>query len=293
MKTLYDIYNIDECGEISSTPANTMGMGNPMPAGDGQLGSEPLMPTAKTKTEKKQKRKTADNVKEGAIEEGILDDNAIEESILSDMEVTFEKGDTVVEFAEWYVTNLLAFYNKYDKSELLSNAIGMIGIENNDTVVIDVSKDKSNIGDSLVIKNPNIPRNIKTIKFINANKKIATNVYVMSYVGNISKINIEVYKDNGKSFGDIDFKAGKTAGQHLMLGKITCDTLDIGFRGDSLSINNDSVILDLSLKHAYNLTNFYGKLSHLSKFSACKLLIQRQLSEAGILPWGVKLEIYG
>lgn len=283
MKTLYDIYAIENCGAGCSTPANTVGMGNPMPAGDGQLGSEPLMPTAKTKTEKKQKRKTADNVKKDAIEEGILDD----------IEVTFEKGDTVVEFAEWYVTNLLAYYNKFDKSELLNNAIGMIGIENNDTVVIDVSKDKSNIGDSLVIKNPNIPRNIKTIKFINANKKIATNIYVISYVGNLSKINIEVYKDNGKSFGDIDLKAGKTAGQHLMLGKITCDTLDVGFRGDSLSINNDSVILDLSLKHAYNLTNFYGKLSHLSKFSACKLLIQRQLSEAGILPWGVKLEIYG
>lgn len=293
MRTLYDIYAIENCGAICSTPTNTMGMGNPIPAGDGQLGSEPIIPTAKTKTEKKQKHKTTDNVKEGAIEEGILDDNAIEESILSDMEVTFEKGDAVIEFAEWYVTNLLAYYNKFDKSELVNNLLGMISIENNNTVIIDVSKDKSNIGDSLVIKNSNIPRNIKTIKFINANKKVAANIYVMSYVCNLSKINIEVYVDDGKSFGNIIFKARKNAGQHLMLGKITCDMLDVDFHGDSLSINNDSVILDLSLKHACHLTNFYGKLSHLSKFSACKLLIQRQLSEAGILPWGVKLEIHG
>ena len=283
MRTLYDVYNIDECGEIASTPANTIGMGNPMLPTAEEPGTEPIIPTAKTKTEKKQKKQK--------VKERILSDNGIKEGILSDMEDTLQAGDDIVEFADWYATNLLAYYNKFDKSELMANLIGMISIENKDTVVIDVSKDKSTIGDSLIIKNPNIPGKIKTLKYINANKKVATNVHVLSYVGNIANINIEVYNDNGKSYGDINLKANKSAGQYLMLGKITCDTLLIDFGGDSLSINNDSIILELSLREAKNLTNLYAKLPHITSATVCKKLIQRQLSEAGIWPWGVKLDI--
>ena len=276
MKNLYDIYAIEDCG-IGATPSNTIGMGNPMPAGDGQLGSEPLMPTAKAKTEKKQKHKSKD------VKEGILDD----------MEVSMKAGDDLVEFADWYVTNLLVYYTKFNKSELINNLLGMISIENKDTVVIDVSKDKCTIGDSLIIKNPNIPGKIKTLKYINANKRVSTSVYVLSYVGNLANINIEVYRDNGKSFGDLAVKVNKSGGQHVMLGKITCDCLDFEFRGDSLSINNDSIILELKLKHSYNLTNIYTKLYNVTKASVCKNLIQRQLCEAGIWPWGIKLDIYG
>lgn len=275
MRTLYDVYNIDECGGISSTPANTMGMGNPMPAGDGQLGSEPLMPTAKTKTEKKQKRKSKD-VKEG---------------ILADMDNTLQVGDDVVEFANWYADNLLTYFAKYTKTEVLNALINMISFENKNTVVLDISKDETNICDSLIVKNPNIPRNVKTIKYINARNKLSTGIFVGLYVGNVANINIEVYADNGKSYGDIELHAHKGTGQHLMLGKLTCDLLSIAFNGDSLSINNDSIILALSLRDAKNLTNLYTKLPHIISATVCKKLIQRQLSEAGIWPWGVKLDI--
>lgn len=276
MRTLYDVYNIDECGEISSTPANTMGMGNPMLPTAEEPGTEPIIPTAKTKTEKKQKRKK------------------IEEGILADMDDTLQAGDDLVEFVDWYATNLLVYYKRLDKSDLMANLLNMISLENKDTVVIDVSKDKSDSSSSMIIKNPNIPGKIKTLKYINANKiKASTNVYVLSYVGNLANINIEVYRDNGKSFGDLTIKVDKSGGQHAMLGKITCDCFDFEFPGDSLSINNDSIILELNLQHAYKLTNLYTKLHNITKASACKTLIQRQLCEAGIWPWGIKLDIYG
>ena len=277
MKNLYDIYAIEDCG-IGATPSNTIGIGNPMPASDGQLGSEPLMPTAKTKTEKKQKHKSKD------VKEGILDD----------MEVSMKAGDDLVEFVDWYATNLLVYYKRLDKSDLMANLLNMISFENKDTVVIDVSKDKSDSSSSMIIKNPNIPGKVKTLKYINANKtKASTNMYILSYVGNLANINIEVYRDNGKSFGDLTIKVDKSGGQHIMLGKLTCDCLDVECWGDSLSINNDSIILELKLQHAYNLTNLYTKLHNVTKASVPKTLIQRQLCEAGIWPWGIKLDIYG
>lgn len=56
--------------EIAATPGNTMGMGNPIPAGvNGNIGSEPI-PTAKAKKQRKKK----------SIKESLLDD---EEDIIS------------------------------------------------------------------------------------------------------------------------------------------------------------------------------------------------------------------
>jgi hypothetical protein len=64
-----------------ATPGNTMGMGNPMPPMDGEVGSEPIC-TAKCKKEKKKK---------------------IKESLLDDEEV-MKKGEGLIElqkFARW------------------------------------------------------------------------------------------------------------------------------------------------------------------------------------------------
>lgn len=52
MKPLY-MYLEETVG--AATPLNTVGMGNPMPPAEGQVGSEPLC--AKCKKEKKNKKK--------------------------------------------------------------------------------------------------------------------------------------------------------------------------------------------------------------------------------------------
>ena len=65
-----------------ATPGNTMGMGNPMPAGDGSLGSEPIYPigskTAKCKKEKHKKK----------LKESLLD---IDDTINDDEVLRFKK----------------------------------------------------------------------------------------------------------------------------------------------------------------------------------------------------------
>lgn len=53
MKDLYDIY---EDGVMAATPGNTMGMGNPTPPTDGEVGSEPMCGKGKCKKEKKKKK---------------------------------------------------------------------------------------------------------------------------------------------------------------------------------------------------------------------------------------------
>lgn len=56
MKSLKQYLTEDGCSV--ATPGNTMGMGNPMsPSGD-TVGTEPLIPTAKTKKEKKHDKKS-------------------------------------------------------------------------------------------------------------------------------------------------------------------------------------------------------------------------------------------
>ena len=68
MKDLYDIY---EDGVVS-TPNNTMGMGNPTPPTDDNVGSEPLCGKGKCKRKKKKVEeglltKTATKVKDFSI----------------------------------------------------------------------------------------------------------------------------------------------------------------------------------------------------------------------------------
>lgn len=75
MKDLYDIY---EDGAMAATPGNTMGMGNPTPPTDGEVGSEPMCGKGKCKKEKRKKKveeslltKTSDKVKNFSLKGAI------------------------------------------------------------------------------------------------------------------------------------------------------------------------------------------------------------------------------
>ena len=92
MKNIIDIYNIDECGLNAGAPANTLGMGNPMVPGDGEVcklgtaGTEPL--TGKCKKSKKK----------------IYEEPKVKESILDDIDVQIQQGDKFAKLApivEW------------------------------------------------------------------------------------------------------------------------------------------------------------------------------------------------
>lgn len=87
MKNIIDIYyGIDECGLNAGTPANTLGMGNPMVPGDGgacklgAAGSEPLH----GKCKHNKKRKIAE------------EPSKLKESILDDIDTQMNKGDDFI-----------------------------------------------------------------------------------------------------------------------------------------------------------------------------------------------------
>lgn len=54
---------IRECGGICATPANTTGMGNPMPPTETENGSEPILPTVPI-AKRRHKKKREEIVKQ-------------------------------------------------------------------------------------------------------------------------------------------------------------------------------------------------------------------------------------
>ena len=183
MKNLYDIYEDGAgIGAIASTPANTVGMGNPMLPTAEEPGTEPLAPTAKPKKKKKQ------------VKEGILDN----------MDDVIDKGDKAMEFVNWYIDQTskeMTNFKKYVTEDFISKLYSMITVDN-DTVIIDMSNAKrSNLEfDLMVIYDTPIPSFIKTLKIYNQSK---VPFDIQSYFTDISNCNIEVYNDKGKIYGSL------------------------------------------------------------------------------------------
>ena len=272
MTSIYDIYTIEECDGLCATPANTMGMGNPMLPTAEEPGTEPL--TAKTKTEKKQKRKVDKPVKEG---------------VLADMENTLKNGDItaqVVDFVDWYIDNQMVEYKRMDPDKTRTSYLNAMQLEGKNTIIIDVAKDDLRQIDVVVIKDA-IPGNIKTIKFYNCKHGI----WIRSFIGDISKVDIEVYTDNGKSFGNIETVFKNTCND-VKFGKLTCANFRINGMGiTTLTIDNDSVVLEFEADSLHKLERMYGTLLNSDNVSLPKKVIETYLSQAGIIPWGCKLTV--
>lgn len=271
MKNLYDIYE-DGVGAIASTPANTVGMGNPMLPTAEEPGTEPLV-TAKTKKKKKQ------------VKEGILDD----------IEISIDKGDKAMEFINWYIDQIskeMTNFKKYVTEDFISKLYGMVTVDN-DTVIIDMSNAKrSNLEfDLMVIYDTPIPSFIKTLKIYNQSKYPFD---IQSYFTDISNCNIEVYSDKGKMYGSLSASFKTKDNDTIKLGNVTCDSLTvIGRKATSLVLGPNSCILELDTHSMYNLTDIYDKhaLHNLQKIKATNKYIKHQLCQAGILPWGIDLYI--
>jgi hypothetical protein len=275
MKNLYDIYE-DGIGAIASTPANTVGMGNPMLPTTEEPGTEPLTGVAgKCKCKKKKKQ----------VKEGILDD----------IEISIDKGDKAMEFINWYIDQTskeMTSFKKYVTEEFISKLYGMVTVDN-DTVIIDMSNAKrSNLEfDLIVIYDTPIPSFIKTLKIYNQSKH---SFDIQSYFTDISNCNIEVYCDNGKMYGSLTASFKTKDNDTIKFGNVTCDSLMVvGRKATSLVLGQNSCILELDTHSMYNLTDIYDKhaLHNLQKIKATKKYIKHQLCQAGILPWGIDLNI--
>lgn len=269
MKNLYDIY---EDG-ITATPANTVGMGNPMLPTAEEPGTEPLTPTAKPKKKKKQ------------VKEGVLDN----------MNDVIDKGDKAMEFVNWFIDQVCNELKKYapEKDELTAELYNIVTVDK-DTVIMDMSKNtgKTNFDfDIIVVYDKPIPSWVKTLKVYNQGR---WPVHLNSYFTDISSCNIEIYSDNGKSYGRMSASFKSKDNDTIKFGNVICDGLSINARkASSLMLGKDSIILELDVQSMPNLTAIYdnNSLHNLQKLRANKKYITNQLCQLGILPWGIDLYI--
>lgn len=191
MKDLYDIY---EDGVVS-TPNNTMGMGNPTPPTDDNVGSEPLCGKGKCKRKKKK------------VEEGLLTKTA-----------TKVKDFSIVDlFVEWLVDTQVvgsmskeaAFINY--KKQIIDNGDGTFDI---DTRNCEDSKYRIY---GLIIPKAGIPEWL-SIRNIYMNDYC---FYITTYNNNLGALDWTIYSGNKLSDLEILCKSG----DDLSLGAVKCKTL--------------------------------------------------------------------
>lgn len=267
MKNIFDVYN--ECD--GATPANTMGMGNPMLPTAEEPGTEPLTPTAKTKTEKKQKRKK-DTVKEG---------------ILDDIDTTIGNGDKLVSIIEWYKKQREYAHANIDDDDV-KDLWECLSFEGKDTLVIDCKGLINEITDAFYIKD-NLPNGIKNVKVINAE---VTVFKVYSFTTDLSNINFSVFEDNGRTYGNIIFHVKIRAGKELKIGDLLCCEFTVNAPAiETLTIGNNSVVLELHVGRCPKLNEIYGHIRDAQDVTVCHNFIKYQLAALGKLSWGINLHI--
>lgn len=289
MKNIIDFY---EDVSIMAGPGNTLGLGNPMAPTDTEVGSEPLTPCAKKQCKGKKKAK-----------------KIIEASILGDIEDTIKAGDDVVEFAQWFIDSAeegfaLMGNNKFDNDGVLPALAPCITSPSKGVFIVDILKifDSNNKGavhlcDRIHLTEKalkNMPKGLKTIKIHN----FRYGEYQLScYTNDISKLNIEVYADAGKNYGDIAcIFWNKLKNKNIKLGQITCSKFRLGTYAakiESIMLAKDSTMIEVDLSENDNLTDIYGRFEHAMSVKFPRRLVVRQLASTGIIPHGCELRIYG
>lgn len=272
MKNLFDIYE-DEC--INATPGNTTGMGNPMPPTDTTVGSEPLV--TKPKKKKCKCKKTVD------------------EGLLSGQEDVLQAGDDVLEFVEWFVSQQQDEYKSTLKDEAIAATIPAVSFKGKDTVIFDVEKAHERIisrysPDRLIIKSKLWPKRVKKFIAINCPYGFAIN----SYVSDLSKLDVEVYEDDMRTYGKLDaaFKMA-TTGTEVKFGNIKCDCFKMNSpKITDITFGKDTVMLDVNLGGCDKLTFIYGRFGDVMSAKLPRHFVTSRLCQDGLLPWGVDLRIY-
>ena len=285
MKSILDFY---ECGLNAGQPANTLGIGNPMPATENTPGSEPLVPNKKKKNTKSKEK--------------------IDEASLLDIEGSISEGDDIVEFAQWFLEATIEGFSltdgaklKIDFDDYLPKLASCVVSPSKGVFILDTftmfDAECSKLCNRIHLTEKalkNMPKGLKTIKIYN----FKYGEYQMScYTHDVSKLNIEVYADEGKSYGNlICIFWSKNKNKNVKLGKITCSNFKIGTYAskiESIMLAKDSTMIEVDLSENENLTDVYGRFEHAMSVKFPRQLVSRQLASAGIIPHGCELKIYG
>lgn len=242
MKHIIDFYE----NEIVATPANTSGMGNPMPATDNAAGSEPLV----GKRCKKAKCK-----KEKISEASILDiDGTLAETdaaiCIAEYVKFLAESKRLEKHPDVEINDIIRYCVKY--KVLTSNKPGEI-VCNYDALAAGARDDRKSfaLSYSLVCSSSgidmntnNFPKSIKKLTFENFGTEVC----------------LDFYGNNDLSHVDLEFVEGHikimpmTDDAIVKLGKVNCNTLyirdnrnrDIRPKGISLKTGSKIQILDLS-----------------------------------------------
>lgn len=275
MKSLFDIY---EDGCINSTPSNTIGMGNPMPPTAEAPGSEPLV--GKCKTQRKKKHK-------------VCEEPAVKEGLLSGMEDTLQAGDAVIEFVEWFINQ---HFEEYDfdvetAKQIMYSAVSMKG---KSTVVIDIEKTLGKyipkfMPDRLLIKTVNVPKKFKKIKVINCSFSYA----IISYDADVSNFDIEVYADNGKTYGNLEAAFKFASGTVFKFGNIKCSNFRVASpKVKTLELGKHNDMLTVDLEQCYELERIKGDFGMPEEIKLSKKFIKALLIEKGLASTGTNVKLY-
>lgn len=252
MKNIADIYN--ENAEIAATPANTMGMGNPMAPTDTENGSEPLVAKCKKDNKKKCKK-------------------CVKEGLLSGQDSTLKGGENIACILDY--VNILAKskrMERYDESDindvvnyclkynaLTCNKPGEIVCDysnlekgaREDRMMFIKSYSLVFAASGIEIDTKLLTKSIKKITFKNFNTEVC----------------LDVFGNNDLSSVDLEFIEGHlkispiNSDEIVKFGKVNCNTLyvrdnlnkDIHPKGISLKTGSTIQILDLSRCHQLGL----------------------------------------
>ena len=264
MKNIADIYN--ENAEIVATPANTMGMGNPMAPTDTENGSEPLVAKCKKDNKKKCKK-------------------CVKEGLLSGQANTLKGGDDLIKFVQWFVDQYVAEERVVDPELAFNTMMNAIELKG-DTIIIDTEKAYNHMikrfdPDRLIIKTALMPSNVKNIKIINCKY----GYMIHSYISDLSQFNIEVYRDNGNKYGNIDaaFKM-KTTGDTVKFGNIKSGAFNISSpKIKTIEFGKDCDILEPNFEQCMQLEDIKGNLGMVDELKISRHFVKCQLVKSGLL----------
>lgn len=274
MKSIIDIYNIDECGLNAGAPANTLGMGNPMVPGYGDAcklgtaGSEPL--TGKCKKSKKK----------------ISEEPKVKESILDDIDDQIRQGDEFAKLSpivEWWKTQRSHQRNR-TSDEAEKFLYSRLRIENK-SLIIDCKDAQNTVLDGFFVKDQ-LPLGINTIKVYNCRGKFF--VYALSE--DISFIDFEIYTDEGRTYSDIFIHGAKL--RSLDLGNIICSKFTINASLiESLLLGKNSEIIEYDLSMCNKLELFYGNFMGAANITIPRKVLKYYLCQQGFMSWGAEINI--
>ena len=277
MKNIFDFY------ENTSTPANTTGMGNPMPASEDCNGSEPLAGKKKAKC-KKEKEK-------------------ISEASILDIEGTLSDNGELLEFAKWMTDSYYEFFKitgtstKVNRDELFSGILKVVQSSSKGVFEFDCYKAFEILPNDywtsrIFITEKGFPKTIKEIKFINFKYD---GIKICSLTNDLSKIKFRVFKDSGNTLGEINFVFwGKMSKKNVKLGKIECDKFKFeGKDVESLALTNGSIYLSVDVSNCETLKSIIGRFESADEVKLNTQLIVGILNDMGLVPYGAKIHVYG